>query len=142
MINDFITEICSILNINKPSVSYDTSHFVTDTMMAQCDPSGDTIYLKKKDKPDPDYLFSIAHELRHVWQLASEKDLYFSDYKPVDMLGNEKYNNQLAEIDANAFASLIMIEFFHLQPLYHGLSASTIKNIKTRMKIISRELTE
>ena len=142
MINDFITEICSILNINKPSVSYDTSHFATDTMMAQCNPSGDTIYLKKKDKPDPDYLFSIAHELRHVWQLSADKDLYFSNYKPVDMLGNEKYNNQLAEIDANAFASLIMIDFFHLQPLYHGLSASTIASIKDRMEFISHELTE
>ena len=142
MINDFMTEICSVLNINKPSVSYDTSHFTTNTMMAQCDPSGDTIYLKKKDKPDPDYLFSIAHELRHVWQLVSDKDLYFSNYKPIDMLDIEIYNNQLAEIDANAFASLIMIDFFHLQPLYHGLSASTIANIKTRMKIISCELTE
>ena len=140
MINDFITEICSILNINKPSVSYDTSHFATDTMMAQCDPSGNTIYLKKKDKPDPDYLFSIAHELRHVWQFISDKDLYFSDYKTVDILGNEKYNNQLAEIDANAFAGLIMIDFFHLKPLWHGLSDDNIKLIEERMELISRSL--
>ena len=138
MINDFITEVCSILNINKPSVSYDTSHFATDTMMAQCDLSGDTIYLKKKDKPNPDYLFAIAHELRHVWQLTSDKDLYFSNYKPVDMLGNEKYNNQLAEIDANAFAGLVMINFFHLKPLWHGLSDNNIKLIKERMELISQ----
>lgn len=142
MINEFIAEICSMLKINSPSVSYDITHFPTNTMMAQCDPSGSIIYLKKKDKPDPDYLFSIAHELRHVWQLASDKDLYFSNYEPVDMLGNEKYNNQLAEIDANAFASLIMIEFFHLQPLYHGLSASTVVKIKDRINIIAHELAE
>ena len=138
MINDFITEICSILNINKPSVSYDTSNFSTETMMAQCDPSGNTIYLKKKDKPDPDYLLAIAHELRHVWQLTSDKDLYFSDYKPVEILGTEKYNNQLAEVDANAFAGLVMIDFFHLKPLWHGLSENNIKLIEERMEFITQ----
>lgn len=138
MINDFITEICSILNINKPSVSYDTSHFATDTMMAQYDPSGNTIYLKKKDKPDPDYLFSIAHELRHVWQISTNRNLYFSNYQTVNVLGIEKYNNQLAEVDANAFAGLIMIEFFHLKPLWHGLSDNNIKLIEERMELISQ----
>ncbi len=38
MIQEFITEICDILNIPKPSVSFDTSNFPTDTTMAQCSP--------------------------------------------------------------------------------------------------------
>ena len=138
MIDNFIAEICFMLNINKPSVSYDTSHFAADTMMAQCNSSGDTIYLKKKDKPNPDYLFAIAHELRHIWQISTNRKLYFSNYQTVDILGNEKYNSQLAEVDANAFAGLIMIEFFHLNPLWHGLSDNNIKLIEKRMELISQ----
>lgn len=69
MIQEFITNICKILNIPIPSISYDTSNFATDTMMAQCDPEGDIIYLKKYNSPNPDQFFSIAHELRHIWQL-------------------------------------------------------------------------
>ena len=78
MIYDFINEICTILNIPVPSVSFDTSNFATDTMMAQVDIDGKTLYLKKYDKPNPDQLFSIAHELRHIWQIKDSKALYLS----------------------------------------------------------------
>lgn len=37
MIEEYITDICKLLNINKPSISYDNSNFTTDTMMVQCD---------------------------------------------------------------------------------------------------------
>ena len=66
MINEFVNDVCTILDIDAPAVSFDTSRFTTDTMMAQCSPDGSTIYIKKSDKPNPDQLFSIAHELRHV----------------------------------------------------------------------------
>lgn len=73
MIQKFITDICDILNIPEPSISFNTSNFPTDTMMAQYNPSGDTIYLRKYNKPNPDQLFSIAHELRHIWQMQNNK---------------------------------------------------------------------
>ena len=38
MINDFIADVCEILKINTPTVSFDTSHFQTGTMLAQCLP--------------------------------------------------------------------------------------------------------
>lgn len=142
MIDKYITNVCDILNINEPSVSYDTSNFQSDTMMAQCNSFGSTIYLYQKDKPDPDYLFSIAHELRHVWQIRTNKQLYFSDYKTVDLIDIEKYNNQLAEVDANAFATVVMVNFFHLQPQYHGLSKYTIRLIKQRIEWIFSQLIE
>lgn len=63
MIKEFITDICELLNIKEPYVSYDVADFATDTTMAQCDVANNTIYLYKLDKPNPDYLFSIAHEL-------------------------------------------------------------------------------
>lgn len=116
MIYDFfINDICDILDISAPSVSYDTSNFPTDTMMAQCSSDGSTIYLKKYDKPNPEQLFSIAHELRHIWQIHNNEQLYFSSYKPIDLCSSvEEYNLQIAELDANAFASIVMVDFFHL----------------------------
>lgn len=143
MIYDFINDICDILNISIPSVSFDTTNFPTETMMAQVNLSGDTIYLKKYDKPNPDQLFSIAHELRHIWQIQNNKQLYFSTYKPIELMPSvEEYNIQIAEIDANAFAALIMIDFFHLQPLFNSVPDSVKSKIFERMEYLSTELSE
>lgn len=142
MIHEFINDICDILNIPIPSISFDTSNFPTDTMMAQVDSSGNTIYLKKYDKLNPDQLFSIAHELRHIWQIENYHDIYFSNYQTVDKIGTERYNLQPAEIDANAFASIIMIDFFHLKPQYNGLSDSVVSSIKNRIDELVTELSE
>lgn len=137
MIYDFIDDICDILNISVPSVSFDTSNFATDTMMAQVNSSGDTIYLKKYDKPNPDQFFSIAHELRHIWQIQNDEELYFSTYKPIDLCASvEEYNLQIAELDANAFAGLIMISFFHLEPIFEGVSNSVKAKIFERMNYL------
>ena len=137
MIHEFINDVCDILNISVPAISFDTSNFTSDTMMAQVNPSGDTIYLKKHDKPNPDQLFSIAHELRHIWQIQNDEKLYFSTYKPIDLLPSvEEYNLQIAELDANAFASLVMIDFFHLKPLFEGVHDSVKAKIFERMKYL------
>ena len=141
MIYAFINDICDILNISIPSVSFDTSNFPTDTMMAQVNPSGDTIYLKKYDKPNPDQLFSIAHELRHIWQMQNDEKLYFSTYKPVDLCSSiEEYNLQIAELDANAFAGLVMIDFFRLKPLFEGVTDSVKSKIFERMEYLKTTL--
>lgn len=143
MIYDFINDICNILNISVPSVSFDTSNFSTNTMMAQCSPDGSTIYIKKIDKPNPDYLFSIAHELRHCYQVQTDIEWFLSDYKPINLCAStEEYNLQFAEIDANAFAGLVMVDFFHLQPLFEGLSDSVKAKIFERMELLSTELSE
>lgn len=134
MVKEFITDVCEILKINKPIISYDTSSFETDTMMAQCSSDGSTIYLKKCDKPNPDQFFAIAHELRHVWQIKSDKDFYLSNYKTIDQCDSlEDYNLQIAEIDANAFSGLIMIEFFNIKPLFQNLPDSVKAKIHKRM---------
>ena len=142
MVQKFIEEICDILNISIPLISYDTSHFQSDTMMAQCSSNGNQIFIKRYIKPHPDQFFSIAHELRHIWQIRTNHDLYFSNYQTVEIIGPEKYNLQIAEVDANAFASVIMIDFFHLQPQYKGLSDSIISAIKKRIDEIVIELSE
>ena len=144
MLNSYISEVCSILNIPAPSISFDISNFTSETMMAQIDSEGNTIYIRKFDNPHPDQFFAIAHELRHKWQMQTDKDLYFSDYLPREKCSSaEEYNLQPAELDANAFAGIIMEEFFNLKPLFQGLSNKIKARIYTRMEhIIATELSE
>lgn len=140
MIQNYIEDICDILNIPVPKISYDTSHFHSNTMMAQVDSAGKVIYLKKYNKPNFNQLFSIAHELRHIWQIKYHKEKYFYNYKTMEVLKSvEEYNLQLAEIDANAFAYIIMVDFFGVKPLFQGLSDIVKSKIMERVNKIVTE---
>ena len=143
MIEEFIADICELLDIPVPSISYDTSHFSTETTMAQCELTNNIIYLNKIDKPNPDYLFAIAHELRHIFQYQNDEKFYLSNYKTSDKCSSiEEYNLQIAEVDANAFASIVMIEYFHMKPKWNGLSDKVINAINSRISIIIHELND
>jgi hypothetical protein len=124
MINDFILEVCDYMGIDPPELSYNTDHFSSDTMIAQCSPDGTTIFVKPyKNRPTLDHYFAVAHELRHVWQIRSDKNRFMANYKPVNMFSSvDDYNMQLAELDANAFAAVVMMDFFGVSPLFDGLS--------------------
>lgn len=125
------------MDIPIPAVSFDTKNFSSDTMMAQCALDGSAIYIKKYSKPNPDQLFAIAHELFHIWQIENNNPLYFSEYKSVELCDSvEAYNLQIAEIDANAFAGLVMVEFFHLKPLFEGVSDIVKNRIYERMEYL------
>ena len=137
---EFFLEICDMLDIRPPKISYDTSHFQSDTMMAQVDSSGHTIYINKCEKVNPDQLFAIAHELRHIWQMK-DRERYLSDYKSVDQCSSfEEYNLQIAELDANAFAGLVMIDFFHLKPQFYDVPESIRSKIYEQMDRITESL--
>lgn len=141
MIKEFITDVCELLEIKVPKISYDTIHFVTKTTLAQCEPVTNTIYLNKVDKPNPNYVFSIAHELRHIYQYQTDKEFYLSGYKPSNKCSSvEEYNLQIAEVDANAFASIVMTDFFSIKPQWNGLSNKVINEINKRINIIIHEL--
>lgn len=141
MIEEFITDVCELLKIEVPKISYDTSHFPTKTTLAQCEPTANILYLTKIDKLNPDYVFSIAHELRHIYQYQTDEEFYLSGYKPSNKcLSIEEYNLQIAEIDANAFASIIMVEYFSMKPQWNGLSDKAISAIDNRINIIIHEL--
>lgn len=137
MIKEFITDICDLLDIEIPKISYDISHFSTKTTLAQCEPGANTIYLNKVDKPNPDYIFSIAHELRHIYQYHTDKQFYLSGYKPSNKCSSvEEYNLQIAEVDANAFASIVMTDFFSIKPKWNGLSDKVIDAIEKRIEFL------
>lgn len=79
MVYDFIIEICKLLKINVPRISYDASKFLTDTTLAQCNSLGTIIYLRKYNTSVFDQFFAIAHELRHIWQLRNDELLFFQN---------------------------------------------------------------
>lgn len=137
MIDKFIDDVCEILKIDRPIVSFNTSNFQSKTMLAQCNSRGTTIYIKEMVKTSPDYFFAIAHELRHIWQIRTEHAIYFKNYKPLNLCKNlNEYNSQIEEIDANAFAGYIIREFFGLKPLFKSLPYPIRSNIFKRMKKI------
>ena len=89
---------------------------------------------------NPDQLFAIAHELRHIWQM-NDRERYLSDYKIVDQCSScEEYNLQIAELDANAFAGLVMIDFFHLKPQFDDVPESIWSKIYEQMDRIIESL--
>lgn len=141
MLLTFIENICEILEISMPEVSFDESRFQTATTLAQCDSRGDTIYLKDMNSPSPDLLFSAAHELRHIWQMRTDRVRFFDGYRTADRCRDiDEYNLQPAEVDANAFAGIVMVDFFGMKPQFHGLSEGTKAKIQERTKEIIEEM--
>lgn len=139
-LKELTTQICEILNIPCPKISYVTSDFPSKTMLAKYVPEENTIYVKDK-KISVDVCFALAHELRHVWQMTTDKNLYFGSYKQAHECSNKvEYNLQLAELDANAFAGIITSDLFHLKPTFEGLPEMVKDKIYERMEEILTEI--
>ena len=134
LISLFISEICSLLDIRKPKIEYKPQDFFpTSTMLAMYDSKGTVMYLRSSDEATPDLLFAIAHELRHCWQIGNDPGMSEGYHEAQDMTV-EEYNLQAAEIDANAFASVVMAEFFGVKPLFHGLPENVKNQIYKKME--------
>ena len=141
MVLDFIKEVCDLLEIDIPEISYESSHFLTETMLAICEPALNIIYLRRPKEINPDFLFVIAHELRHIYQYQTDEYFYLSSYVPSNECSSiEEYNLQIAEVDANAFAAVVMIAMFSIQPKWNNLTDRVIAAINDRKKIIIQEL--
>lgn len=133
---EYIENICDLLQIDVPEIEY-RDKLLTETMLAMCD--GQKIILKKK-KPSLDLYFSVAHELRHLWQIKTNEEYYFANYKPINETDLETYNLQPAEVDANAFGFIIMQDAFGVKPLYNELSETVKSAIMDRKaKILEEE---
>lgn len=135
----FIRIICEDLNIPIPRISNDTSVFCTDTQLAACSSDGNTIYLPKTDTLTPELMLAIAHELRHVYQIKYFPDKYFKTYSPNHSISTEEYNLQEAEIDANAYASVIISCLIGIKPLFQNMSKNVRDAISKRAKEISNQ---
>lgn len=121
----YINNICDALQIKTPRISNNGTRFATNSTLAYLNSAGTVLYIRKELEQSNicDFAFSIAHELRHKWQLENNESLYFDEYKPASMLPDlEAYNLQLAEIDANAFACIMLFDTFGKMPTFPSLT--------------------
>ena len=73
------------------------------------------MYLRTKyEYGDVDMAFAIAHELRHKYQIDTHV-FDFDNYKTSNELSIREYNLQNEEIDANAYAYIVLLDFFKLK---------------------------
>lgn len=97
------------LDLNGIGTAYSEEVFKNTTMMAYYDRSDDTIFINPNYFVYKDLIYyAIAHELRHKWQNEHNKEEWFNTYKSRNKLDLEQYNEQIAEMDANAFALAAM----------------------------------
>lgn len=130
---EMVYDICEELEIKPPKISYDRSALQTDSMIAIYDPESNIIYINDT-LLILDILFAVAHELRHIWQWQTDRKRYFKGYKQRSEEPNiEKYNLQLAEIDANAYAFTIMQDFYNLEPTFQGMPEKVVHEIHKRI---------
>ena len=85
-------------------------------------------------------LFALAHEFRHIWQYEEDEDKYIKNQKSKLELVSKAYNLQIAEVDANAFAHLIMTNFIGVKPSFETLDEEVKNAIYKRERQIAKDL--
>ena len=90
------------------------------------------------DEKELTLALATAHECRHYYQYLYSDLL--KTHKSSSRLNLQKYNSQFLEIDANAFASLVLKNIYHIEPLFKTLDKDTINKIKQREIEIYNEL--
>lgn len=134
-IEQFALEISRVLNVNKPTVELDSDY---EWGSSDYRPYDDKVIIVE-DKNSIEAFFSIAHEIRHKWQIVNDCDYYFKDYKQKDCISKEEYGMQKAEIDANAFAMIAMCIYFENLPIFKNCKDDERKKIFDRAQEISNE---
>lgn len=117
----------------------DTSCFMSDTMraMVEIDKNDKRVVLHIQPPYDLDFIYAIAHELRHIWQMENQKKKYFQNYKTRNELSVDDYNLQPAEIDAHAYALCVLSEL-GVMPLFKGYSDRVKEKIYSRAKVLAK----
>lgn len=137
-IDEFVTNVCTVLHVNKPRVTYTDAGYATKTTLAAISSDGAEIHVRP-GMFSPDLFFAIAHELRHVWQKQYKPDILWG-YRSSDRISTEEYNLQPAEIDANAFAAVIVVKTFRIKPLFQNQTERVKNRIYNRMSEISKTI--
>lgn len=131
----FAAAICDDLGISRPHVEL-AERLTTDTQLGAYDQETGTIYIRRT-AAELDKAFALAHELRHVWQIDHGWPVIG---KPSPgQVSVSDYNLQQAEIDANAYAALVMQELFGVVPLFSGLPKNVVDKIRERAAEIGAE---
>ena len=132
----FAREVCDILDISVPAIKFvPADRMQTSTQIAALTP--DAVLIRNDMIVSPELFFAIAHELRHAYQIANGAVL--KEYRTSDKISIEQYNLQSLEVDANAFAALVMSDFFGIVPQFQNMPESVRKAINDRMKQMQKE---
>ena len=136
----FIDIICNNLKIKKPRIQIKHGTFVSGTVLAAYNYKNKKIVINdpKSYENKADLLLAIAHELRHKYQI--DHDMFdFENYKTSKGLTIEEYNLKKEEIDANAYACVVMMDLFGIKPLFNGLSTKVVREIEKKVDEIVSE---
>lgn len=134
IINRVIEIVCDDLEIEQPRLVYGFEKMtVGNIARVKLNENKEVVEIQVTDDFSNllDVIFAIIHELRHIWQL--QQDCYFKDYKQLEELELEQYLLQSEELDANAYATVLMNELFKVKPQFHGYSDFVKSKIFTRV---------
>lgn len=143
MLKRFIKFICKDLKIKPIPLRYDNSINKKAGRIAALEISNatPTLLILNTDVTKLDLLFAVAHELRHAWQFQNRRQ-WFKDYKEISEIGFEEYNLQQLEVDANAYATIVMKEAAGVMPQFQGYSPMVKTAIEERIYEILEEENE
>jgi len=138
----FTSEVCRILRIKEPKVSFDNS--VIDEITGDFNSPSvyeqhqDVIYIRSYFEPVFMTFFSIASELRHTWQHRYFPSKYYTNYARLDKKHRNyiEFYSQPAEIDACAFAHVVVEENFHTSCEHEGYTPEMIDRVEKRKEEI------
>lgn len=122
----FVKKISKIWGIPKVDLKQEE---LPGTMLARIDVINSVLEISNKvvlkNTVTCDVAFVLAHELRHLWQYKNGWDLL--NHKEIE--DKDKYNSQIEEIDANAFAVNICEIVFNKTPVFESLSEAVKEKI-------------
>ncbi len=137
MINGYIRTLCNMLQLPMPQVFYN-DHELAVEIHAKLTTDGKRLFLRKLKTPSLDQLFAAASELRRAWQRKTDEPLYFGEYKSREELSLREFATQPSEVDANAFAAVIVSAFFGVEPVFDDLPGAARSKIDRRCEEIRK----
>ena len=139
VIEIFTYDLADILDIDDPDVIVDDD-LLNYGVLACFMPDEYSVHICLETDNLFNILFALAHEFRHIWQYEEDEEKYVKNQKSKMELGSKAYNLQIAEIDANAFAHLIMTNWFGVKPTFENLDDEVKEAIYKREKEIAEDL--
>lgn len=139
--NRAIQTNAALLKVPAPRLAFvPASQFTTPSTRAALSDDGKLISVNRDMKAAKlDAWFAISHEMRHLWQMKHGK--LRSTYAPSSTLPLAEYNDQDEEIDAHAWAVIMMANTFGIRPtLENNLGKEVWNRIERRAEEIANEL--
>ena len=134
-VKKYVNQLANELEINKPKIVYISK----DDQHARANMTNNVLTLFNEFDFIYDLYFCIAHEMRHAYQFKC-KEFYkeaFKSYKPRNEVSPHDYNMQLLELDANAYAYMVVRDDFGVEMLLN-CDDDVMSAIKRRAKFISQ----